>query len=111
MELFSDYRTSGTLRAYLPGQTQCAMSTAAFRQHVLQGTANEKRSRVDAMCAVLSGALKGNGEAPRPWFEFRFQSEDGRPQSYPLKLEWFAPNKCWVVLLPEEQLQIVMKSG
>jgi hypothetical protein len=37
IELSSDYRTSGTIRAYLPDETRCAMSATAFRQHVLQG--------------------------------------------------------------------------
>jgi len=111
VELSSDYRTSSTIRAYLPDETRCAMSATAFRQHVLQGTAGEQRSRAEALCAVLSNVLKMNGEAPRPWFEFRFHSEDGQPQSYPLKLEWFAPSKYWVVLLPQESLRAVVKPG
>jgi hypothetical protein len=109
VELSSDYRTSSTVRAYLSPQVPCAMSTTAFRQHVLQGTAGEKRSRVEAICAVLSNALKVGGEAPQSWVEFTFRGNDGRPQSYPLKVEWFAPNKCWVVLLPEESLRLVGK--
>jgi hypothetical protein len=81
VELSSDYRTSGTIRAYLPENTRCAMSATAFGQHVLQGTAGEQRSRAEAMCAVLSNVLKINREAPRPWFEFRFHNKEGQPQS------------------------------
>jgi hypothetical protein len=111
VELSTDYRTSRTVRAYLPGQAPCAMSTTAFRQHVLQGTAGEKRSRVEAICAVLGNVLKRGGEVSQPWFEFRFHGKDGRPQSYPLKVEWFAPNKYWVVLLPNECLRTVATTG
>ena len=110
VELTSDYRTSTTVRAYFPEKTQCAISATAFRQHVLQGTADEIRSRVDAICAALGSVLKLNGEAPGPRFEFRFFGGNGRPESHPLKLEWFAPNKHWVVLLPDENLQTVMKT-
>jgi hypothetical protein len=111
VELSSDYRTSSTVRAYLSEQVLCAMSTTAFRQHVLQGAAGEKRSRVEAICAVLSNALKLGGEAPQSCFDFKFRGEDGRPQSYPLKVEWFAPNKCWVVLLPSESLRGIEKGA
>jgi hypothetical protein len=107
VELSSDYRTSGTVRACLPKQTLCVMSTTAFRRHLLQGTANEKQSRVEAICAVLSSALKSGEQTSQPWVEFKFCGEDGRPQSHPLKLEWFAPNRCWVVLLPDEHLRSV----
>jgi hypothetical protein len=110
VELTSDYRTSTAVRAHLPEKTQCAMSSAAFRQHVLQGNATEIRSRVDAICAALSSVLKLKGEAPGPRFEFRFFGGNGQPQSHPLKLEWFAPNKHWVVLLPDENLRTVMKT-
>jgi hypothetical protein len=110
VELSSDYRTAGALRAHLPRPAQCAMSSTAFRQYVLQGTTAGKLSRVEAICAVLGTVLKLNGESPGGWFEFRFFGEDGRPQSVPLKLEWFAPDKHWVVLLPNEQLRAVAKS-
>jgi hypothetical protein len=111
VELSSDYRTSSTVRAYLPERAPCAMSTTAFHRHVLQGAAGEKRSRVEAICAVLSTVLTMSGEAPRPWFEFKFWGADGRPQSYPMKVEWFAPNKCWVILLPDESLRTVERTA
>ena len=111
VELSSDYRTAITARTYLPEPAQCAMSTTAFRRHVLQGKAGEKQSRVEAICEVLSSILKLTVGAAESRFEFRFFGEDGRAQSHPLKLEWFAPNKYWVVLLPEENLRTVMKSG
>jgi hypothetical protein len=110
VELASDYRTSRAMRTHLPAPAQCAMSITAFRQHILQGTPVEKQSRVEAICAVLSSVLKRNGESPGGWFEFRFFSENGRVQSVSLKLEWFAPDKHWVVLLPNEQLRVVAKS-
>lgn len=110
VELSSDYRTSSALRAHLPKPAQCAMSITAFRQLILCGTPVEKRSRVEAICAVLGNMLKLNGGAAGGWFEFRYFGDDGQPRSFPLKLEWFAPDKHWVVLLPDEQLQAVAKS-
>jgi hypothetical protein len=110
VELSSDYRTSRAMRAHLPTPAQCAMTSTAFRQHVLQGTTVEKLLRVEAICAVLGTVLKLNGKSPGGSFEFRFFGDDGRPQSVPLKLEWFAPNKHWVVLLPNEQLRSVAQS-
>lgn len=109
VELSSDYRTSNIVRAYSPAQPKWAMSITAFRRHVLQGTPNEKHSRVEAICAVLSNLLMRGGQASQPWIEFQFRGEDGRPQSYPLKVEWFAPNQYWVVLLPDESLRTVEK--
>ena len=109
VELSSDYRTSSTVRAYLPEQSKWAMSITAFRRHVLQGTSGEKQSRVEAICAVLSNVLLRGGQASQPWVEFQFCGEDGRHESHPLKVEWFAPNKYWVVLLPDESLRTVEK--
>jgi len=109
VELSSDYRTSATIRACLPGPFLCAMTTTAFHRHVLQGTAGETQSRLQAICAVLSKVLKTGGEVTRPRIEFQIVGNGGQPQSYPLKLEWFAPNRCWVVLLPDEQLRTVSK--
>jgi hypothetical protein len=109
VELSSDYRTSSVMRAHLPRPAQCAISITAFRQHILQGTTVEKQSRVEAICTVLSNVLKLNGGSPGGWFEVRFFGKDGRSQSVPLKLEWFTPDKHWVVLLPEEQLRVVAK--
>lgn len=110
VELSSDYRTSSAMRAHLSTPAQCAMSITAFRQHILQGPTVERRSRTEAICAALSSLLKRNGESPGGWFELRFFAEDGRLQSFPLKLEWFAPDKHWVVLLPNEQLRAVARS-
>ena len=109
VELASDYRTSRTVRAFLPEQALCAMSTSAFDQHLQQGTIGEKQSRVEAICAVLEDVLTLSGETARPGFDFTFRGENGRPERHPLKLEWFAPNKCWVVLLPSECLRTVEK--
>jgi hypothetical protein len=110
VELSSDYRTSRAMRAHLRKPAQCAMSITAFRQHILQGTTVEQLSRVEAICAVLSDVLQLNGESPGGRFEFRFFGEDGRSRSFPLKLEWFAPDKHWVVLLPNEQLRAVARA-
>jgi len=111
VELSSDYRTSATIRACLPGPFLCAMSTTAFHRHVLQRSAGEARSRLEAICAILGKVLKMGGEATRPWVEFKSLGKDGQPQSYPLKLEWFAPNRCWVFLLPDERLRTGLKPG
>jgi hypothetical protein len=48
---------------------------SAFRQLVLQGTALQKMSRVGDDGAFLPNALKINGDAPKPWFDFRFRAK------------------------------------
>ena len=105
VELSSDYRTSRTVRAYLPEQIQCAMSSTAFRQHVLGGPAGATQSRVEAICAGLGNLLELGENTSPPGTAFQVRGENGQSHSYPLRLEWFAPNKCWVVLLPEESLR------
>jgi hypothetical protein len=107
IELSSDYRTAGAIRAHLPEPVKCAMSSAAFRAHILKGSTEEKRLRVEAICVVLGHALHSDGEPTWRWIEHRFTGEDGREQGSPLKLEWFSPNRYWVVLLPEESLRAV----
>ncbi len=109
VELSSDYRSSRTVKAYLSEPSRWAMSIDAFRQHVMQGTADEKQSRLTAICMALSDALKQSGEKLQSSFEFGFKGEGGQIQRHPLKLEWFAPNQYWVILLPSEHLQMVLK--
>ena len=46
IELASDYRTSGTARAFLSKNLSCAMSMGAYRQNVHGGTAVDRRSGV-----------------------------------------------------------------
>jgi hypothetical protein len=111
IEPASDYRTSRTVRACLPKQTRCAfvISTAAFSQQVQQGTVREKQTRMEALCAFLSKSI-GLGEKPSPSrLEFRLPGENGETENSLLKLEWYAPNNYWVILLPDEQIQPIMK--
>jgi hypothetical protein len=111
VELAGDYRTSRTVRAYLPVQPLCAMSATAFQQYVMQGKAGKFQSRLEAMCLVLGNLLKLKAPAPELTFEFRVLDKDGQTQVCPLKLEWFAPDKYWVVLLPHEFLQSLPRPG
>jgi len=109
IELSSDYRTSASVRALLPKNTPCAISPAAYRQHTQQPTAGERRFGMEALCVFLSRAF-GPGGTPSPGdSRFQFLWEGAKLQSQPLKLEWYAPDKHWVILLPDEQLQPVLR--
>ena len=109
IELTSDYRTSATVKTFLPKNTPCAISSAAFRQHILQPTAGERRFGMNALCVFL-GRTFGLGGTPLPGeSRLRLHGEDSKPQSQPLKLEWYAPDKHWVILLPDEELRPVLK--
>jgi hypothetical protein len=109
IEPANDYRTSGTMKACLPSQTTCAfaISTTAFSQQVQQGTAGDKRSRMEALCAFLKKVLGYSGRPSQSDLQFRLPGESGKPEERLLKLEWYAPNRYWVVLLSNEQLQPV----
>ena len=109
IELASDYRTSATAKAFLPKNLSCAMSTEAYRQNVRRGTTGDRRSGVETICAFLSKALGLGGNASQSDFRFRFPREGEKPQNDPLKLEWYAPEKYWVVLLPDEEIRAVLK--
>jgi hypothetical protein len=108
IELSSDYRTSAFVRTILPKNTPCAISPAAFRRHVQQGTAGERRSGVEALCVFLSSAFGFRGKPSQADSGLQFPREGGKLQGQPLKLEWYAPNEHWVVLLPDEQLRPVL---
>jgi hypothetical protein len=108
VDLTNDYRTAVTVRAFLP-RTQFAMSVEAFSQHLQRQSVDEMRARVDALCASLGEALRGGagGMPSKPDFEYRFFGRDRKQQSHPLKLRWFAPNRYWVILLPDEEIRQV----
>ncbi len=109
IELANDYRTSRTVRAWLPGQTAgaIAISSAAFSQHVQQGSTSETQSRMEALCVSLSKVLGIGGKPSKPGLEFRLPGAGARPADRPLKLEWYAPSNYWVIMLSDEQLQSV----
>jgi len=111
IELANDYRTSRTVRAFLPRQTtySLAISTAAFSQRVEQGTVGDKQSRMEAICAFLNKALGLSGTPSPTALWFTFPGAIGTPENFSLKLEWFAPSKYWVVLLPDEQIRPILK--
>jgi hypothetical protein len=105
VDLTNDYRTARILRASLPAQTHFAMTAGAFRQHLQQDSAGEMRARVDDLCASLNDALRRAGKPSTLDFEYRFFGGDRKPTSCPLKLQWFAPNRYWVILLPDEDIR------
>jgi len=111
IQLANDYRTSRTVRACLPKQTSYALaiSATAFQEQVQQGTVGDKQSRMEAICNFLSKALGLKGTPMPSDLQFRFPGESGKPESFSLKLEWYAPSKYWVVLLPDEQIQPILK--
>jgi len=111
IDLAEDYRTSRSIRACLPRQTDYpfAISTTAFNQEVQQGTPRQRQSRLDIIGAFLTKVL-ALGEKRRPAdLELRFPGEASESSVGALKLTWFAPNKYWVILLPNEQLQSTLK--
>jgi hypothetical protein len=109
IDLASDYRTAGVAKASLPKNTACAMSMEGYRQHVQEGTTSDRRSRLEAICLFLGKAL-GLGVTPSPPdSRFRFPKTGAIPESSLLKLEWYAPDEYWVVLLAEEELRPVLK--
>jgi hypothetical protein len=109
IDLVSDYRTAGIAKASLPKNTACAMSREGYRQHIQGGTISDRRSRMELMCAFL-GKVLGLGIKPsQPDSQFRFPQTGATPEITPLKLEWYAPDECWVVLLVEEEIRSVLK--
>ncbi len=109
IELASDYRTSGTAKAFLPKNLSCAMSMEAYRQNVRRGMTADRRSGVETVCAFVGKALGLGGNASQPEYRFKFPRQNEQPQNDPLKLEWYAPEKYWVVLLPDEEIRPVLK--
>jgi hypothetical protein len=112
IDLGNDYRTSATVRSYLPRGTGygCAISTAAYSQHVKAGTTGDQDSRMEAICSYLSKAIGGDGKPPQPKLEFKVPGEAGKGWTIPLRLEWSEPSKYWVIMLADEQLQAGAKS-
>ena len=105
VDLTNDYRTARTLRASLPDQTHFAMTAGAFQQYLQERSGDEMRARVDGLCASLNDALRRAGKPSTLDFEYRFFGGDRKPQSGPLKLQWFAPNRYWVIMLPDEEIR------
>jgi hypothetical protein len=109
IDLASDYRTAGVAKASLPKNTACAMSMEGYRQHVQQGTTSDRRSRFEAICLFLGKALGLGIKPSQPDSRFRFPRAGAIPESPLLKLEWYAPDEYWVVLLAEEEIRPTLK--
>lgn len=69
----------------------------------------EKQSRMEALCGFLSKALGLGEKTSQSRFEFKLPGKGGESVDSPLKLEWYAPNKYWVILLPDEQIQLAVQ--
>ena len=105
VDLTNDYRTASIVRMSLPDESHYAMTASAFRQHLQQRSGDDMRTRVYALCSSLNDALRGAGKHSAIDFEYRFFGGDRKPQSRPLKMQWFAPNNYWVILLPDEDIR------
>lgn len=107
IDLATDYRTSRTLRAWLPPTAAgaFAISAAAYHEQVTAAAADLRQSRLEAICVLLSRVSASADQPAAP--DQRGTSRPVRelPGSPPLKVEWYAPGNYWVVLLPGEQLQ------
>jgi len=59
----------------------------------------------------LGKALGLRVNPSQPDSRFRFPKAGAIPESSLLKLEWYAPDEYWVVLLAEEELRLVLRSA
>jgi len=111
IDLASDYRTASVAKASLPKDAACAMSMEGYRLHLQHGSATDRRSRLEAICMFLGKALGLGVKPSQPDARFRFPKGNPIPESSLLKLEWYAPDEYWVVLLAEEELRPVLRSA
>jgi hypothetical protein len=111
IDLATDYRTASVAKASLPKNTACAMSLEGYRQHVQQGSAGDRRAKLEAICRFLGKALGLAINPSQPDSRFRFPQAGAIPESSSLKLEWYAADEYWVVLLAEEELRPVLRSA
>jgi len=111
IELSRDYRTATAVRAILPKDLPCAMSMTAFRQHVHQQTADGRRTGVQALCAFLSEAFGLRGAPAGAESPISLPPPGAQPSNGQFKLIWYAPSRCWVVLLPHEEIQPAAAGG
>jgi hypothetical protein len=111
VDLGRDYRTARTVRACLPNQPtyDFAISTNAYRRHLQAATPREMQSSLEAICTYLGRVTGLTGQLSTADSEFHFPGNLGQAANCWLKLEWYAPNKYWVLLLPEEQLRSGLK--
>jgi hypothetical protein len=111
IDLAGDYRTSRSIRACLPRQSSYpfAISATAFHQEMEPGTARDRQTRLDLVGAFLTKVI-GLCQKPNATdLELRFPRETGNSNGVSLKAAWFAPDKYWVVLLPQEELRPMLK--
>jgi hypothetical protein len=111
IDLATDYRTASIAKSSLPKNAACAMSLEGYRQHVQQGSVSDRRSRLEAICMFLGKALGLGGNPSQPDSRFRFPKAGAIPESSLLKLQWYAPDAYWVVLLAEEELRPILRSA
>ena len=109
IDLVNDYRTSGIIRGYLPRDTdyRLAISSTAYGRHVLQSTAQERPARLEAILFFVKRIFEFNGKPSASDLRFQLVGSSGRPEYPALKMEWYAPNMYWVVLLADEQLEAI----
>lgn len=107
VELSSDYRTSGAVRATLPPETSYASTVSVFNQHIREGGLAELDARIDAFCRDLRRAIDAHGHGLAPAdFLLAQRGPDGQVKYHALKLSWLAASSSWVVSLPDEEVRM-----
>lgn len=107
VELSSDYRTSGAVRATLPLDTSYAATPAVFDTHICGGVRAELRTRIDTFCRDLGKAIQARTlEDANSDFIITHIGRDGQARNHALKLNWLAASRSWVVSLPDEEVRL-----
>jgi hypothetical protein len=106
VELSSDYRTAGAVRATLPLDTSYAATPAAFNAHIRGGVLTELGLRIDAFCRDLGKAIQAHTHGTTSDFIITHIGRDGQARYHALKLNWLAASRSWVVSLPDEEVRL-----
>jgi len=107
VELSSDYRTSGAVRATLPSDTSYAATPGAFNAHIRTGVTAELRTRIDTFCRDLGKAIAAYApDGAVSDFIITHIGRDGETRNHTLKLSWLPASRSWVVSLPEEEVRL-----
>lgn len=107
IDLATDYRTARTLHACLPAHDAraFAISADAYREHVLSVQPGVRQRRLEAICFMAIKAADHEQDSPATNLPAQPRALEPALAAVPLKVEWYSPNRVWVVLLHTERLQ------